>query len=477
MEAVKLFRALGAEPTGASASGPGTISGLQNLPVKSMKHSLVKILTLFAVVGILAAALPIASPNTPFPAVPAAQQTDLQAQLASADEVLGEMSRTTGLPIKAPLKKKILGRPAIEKYLTESLHAEYTPEELHVQEATLRAFGLVSRDFKLEKFLIAFYTEQAAGFYDPRTKTMNIADWVTPDMQAMVLAHELTHALQDQNFDLDKFLHATPDNDDATNARQAITEGHAMAAMMQHVLGPVDLGGLPSLEPLMAGVVDQQLKEFPAFTNAPFFFRLQALFPYLQGMAFMQSGLTHGGWKTLNSLFTDPPATTKELFEPEIYFGHKPLPKVSLPKTAPLSNVPGLRLLAQNTMGELGYYALLGQLISEDEAKRVALAWLADRYLLYEYSGKTDRAEKFVLVSRTKWSDAEKALSFFRDYETILQKKYPGLLPDAHSETDMFLGNVGANRVIVLRRGDEVLWAEGIPTAQIDAMLNYLKSL
>ena len=441
-----------------------------------MAHSFWRILTSIALAGMVAESL-VASPRAPNQAAPAAQQTDLQAQLAGADEVLGEMSRITGLPIKAPLKKKILGRPAIEKYLTENFHAEYTPEQLHAQEATLRAFGLVSRDFNLEKFLIAFYTEQAAGFYDPRTKTMNIADWVPPDMQAMVLAHELTHALQDQNFDLDKFLHANPDNDDETSARQAITEGHAMAAMMQHILGPVELTSLPSLEPLMASVVDQQLNEYPAFSNAPFFFRLQALFPYLQGMSFMQSGLAHGGWKTLNSFFTDPPTTTKELFEPEIYFNHKSLPQVSLPKPAPLSGVPGLRLLAQNTMGELGYYALLGQLISEDEAKKVALGWLADRYLLYEYSGKTDAAENFVLVARTKWSDAEKAHSFFRDYQTILQKKYPGLAPDARSGDDLFVGNVGANRVIVLHKGDEVLWAENISAAQTDAMLNYLKSL
>lgn len=439
-----------------------------------------KIPTLIAVAGIWSAVNSVA---VPFPqagvrqAASAAQQTDLQAQLATADKVLEEMSKTTGLPVKAPLKKKILGRPAIEKYLTENLHAEFTSEELHVQEATLRAFGLVSRDFNLEKFLITFYTEQAAGFYDPRTKTMNIADWVPPDMQAMVLAHELTHTLQDQNFDLDKFLHATPDNDDATSARQAIAEGHAMAAMMQHMLGPVDLASLPSLEPLMAGVVDQQLKEFPAFTNAPFFFRLQALFPYLQGMGFMQSSLAQGGWKTLNSLFTDPPATTKELFEPEIYFSHKPLPKVTLPKSAPLSGVPGLRLLAQNTLGELGYYALLGQLISEDEAKQVALAWLADRYLLYEYSGKTGGAENFVLVGRTKWADTEKALGFFSDYRTILQKKYSGLSPDAHSGADLFIAGFGSSRVLVVRKGDEVMWAEGIPAAQADAILDYLKSL
>ena len=252
----------------------------------------------------------IAPTRGPILAIPALQD-DLQSQLTTADTVLKEMSKTTGLPVKAPLKKQILGRPAIEKYLKENLHAEYSPEELHLQEATLKAFGLVSADFNLEKFLIEFYTEQVAGFYDPRTKTMNMADWIPAEMQSMVLSHELTHALQDQNYDLDKFLRAARDNDDATSARQAVVEGHAMAAMMQHILGQVDLGGIPSLEPMMAGMVDQQLSQYPAFSNAPFFFRMQALFPSFQGMGFMQKGLARGGWKELNTLFTNPPATTK----------------------------------------------------------------------------------------------------------------------------------------------------------------------
>jgi Zn-dependent peptidase ImmA (M78 family) len=118
------------------------------------------------------------------------------------------MSRTTGLPIRAPLKKQILSRAEIRKYLESSLQEEYTPQEIHVQESALKAFGLVSREFDLAKFLLAFYTEQAAGAYDPRRQTMFIADWPTEEMQKMVLAHELTHALQDQNFDLEKFLHA-----------------------------------------------------------------------------------------------------------------------------------------------------------------------------------------------------------------------------------------------------------------------------
>src|SRR5438876_9006511 len=178
-----------------------------------------------------------------------ASRANLQSLLSTADAVLKDMSEITGLLIKAPLKKQIVGRAEIKDYLTENLKQEYTPRELHQQEAMLQAFGLVSSDFDLAKFLVTFYTEQAAGVYDPRRKTMLIADWVGEDMQKMVLAHELTHALQDQNFDLQKFLHAVRDDDDASSARQAIVEGHATAAMMQEIIKPAALASLPSPQP------------------------------------------------------------------------------------------------------------------------------------------------------------------------------------------------------------------------------------
>jgi len=402
--------------------------------------------------------------------------------LAQADKTLQQMSELTGLPIKSSLKKQIISRAEVEKYLAENLHVEMTPQEIHIQEATLQVFGLVSPDFNLEKFLISFYTEQAAGFYDPHHKTMFIADWVEPDMQRLVLAHELTHALQDQNFDLEKFLKAARPNDDASNARQALVEGHATAAMIQQLIEPMKLEDMPALEPLMAQVIQQQFEEYPAFNRAPFFFRLQALFPYIEGMGFMQRGLQGGGWKRLNSLFNDPPNTTKEIFKPQAYFEKQQLPKVSLPHPAPLAGIPGLNFLAENTMGELGYYAVLGQLISEDEGKAVAAGWLADRYLLYERAaagpspGLTREGKEYTLVSQTRWSSSEAALAFFRDYQSILARKYPELAPDKRSTTDLFIGRVANGQVILLRKGDECLWAEGIPTGQSDAMLNWLNS-
>lgn len=393
--------------------------------------------------------------------------------LAQADGLLQEMSRITGLAIRAPLKKQIVTRAEIRKYVEENLHTEYTPREIHVQEATLKAFGLVSREFNFEKFLVDFYTEQAAGFYDPRRKTLFIADWPSEDVQKMVLAHELTHALQDQNFDLQRFLHAARGNDDATNARAAVVEGHATAAMMQQLVEPVELATLPSLEPMMAQVSHQRLEEFPAFSNAPFFFRVQVLFPYAQGMGFMQRGLTQGGWKRLSLIFSHPPATTKEIFEPGIYFDSQPLTKIELPRPAPLASVPGLVALDENVMGELGYYALLAQFISEDEAKSVATGWLADRYILYEGPAPN----QYALVARGRWSSHEASLAFFRDYHTILARKYPELAPDKRSSADLFLGTTASGQVILMRKGPECLWAEGVPAAQTGAMLNFLRSL
>jgi hypothetical protein len=402
-----------------------------------------------------------------------AQQQSAQELLSQADEVLQQMSEITGLPIKGPLKKQVISRPEIEKYLIQNLHEEMTPAEIHAQEALVRALGLVSRGFNLEQFLITFYTEQAAGFYDPKRKTMFIADWTPAESQGMVLSHELTHALQDQNWDLESYLHGAPGDDDATNARQAVVEGYATAAMMQQAAGGAELGQLPSIAPLLEMVVHQQFDEFPAFSSAPYFFRMQALFPYVQGMGFVQAGLQHGGWKGLNALFEQPPEYTKEIFEPQTYFSHQSGPQVALAHPPALEGVAGLQLLVENSMGELGYYGLLGQLISEDEAKALGPAWLGDRYLLYERSGGDD----YTLVARTRWASTEEAQAFFRDYHTILANKYSDLTASKPSGPDEFIASAANGVTILIRNGNECAWAEGVPAAKAENMLEWLRAL
>ncbi len=426
----------------------------------------------FLLIALLALAA-LAATRAPSDQTTAGPRPAQQPLLKQADATLEEMSRLTGLPIKGPVKKQIVSREESRQYVIENLHHENTPEEIHAQEATMKALGLVSRDFSLEKFLVAFYTEQGAGFYDPRRKTMFIADWLTPDLQQQVLAHELTHALQDQNYDLERFLHAARDNDDASAARQAVVEGHATAAMMQHMLGGANLAALPSLTPLMEPMLHQQMEAFPTFSSAPYFFRDMALFPYIQGLGLVQKALGQGGWKNADALFQSPPTSTREVFSPQAYFEHLKLPTVTLPRPPVLEQAPGLKRIEENTLGELGYDALLGQLVSDQEAKRTATGWQADRYIVYEDVGRG----RYALVARSRWQDAETVLAFFRDVHTMLGKKFPELAPDKRSAEDRFVATTASGAVIVLRRGEEVLWAEGVPESGTDAMLKFLSGL
>lgn len=411
-------------------------------------------------------------PTRPDQAKPPSQvkQSEL---LAQADQVLQQMSRITGLPIKSPVQKKIVSREEIRKILLHNLRTDYTPQDIHVQEATLRAFGLTPKGFDLQKFLISFYTEQVAGFYDPQTKTMYMADWIPTKMQGMVLSHELTHALQDQNFNLVQYMKDVKNKDDAESARQAVVEGYATAAMFQTMLGDTPISAMPGFDGALGPLIRQQMSEFPVFSKAPFFFKLQALFPYIEGASFISKGLRGTEWQGLNKLFTSPPSSTKALYQPSVYFNHVALPAVQLPEENPLDSLPGLERLDENTLGELGCNELVGQFLSENKASADCSGWMGDRYVVYEDAA----TQNYALLARTRWSSADSALTFFRDYHEILTKKYPDLSPDPHADAERIIARTASGDVILLCAGDEVRWVEGIPPARVDAVLRWLEAL
>jgi hypothetical protein len=403
---------------------------------------------------------------------PAAANRDSELQ-EEAGQILEQMSRITGLPIKSQVRYRVVNHAQVEQYIIHNLRSQYTPAQFHIQEAMLMAFGLVPPDFNLRKFLIAFYTEQAAGFYDPKTKTMYIARWLPQAMQSMVLAHELTHALQDQNFGLEEFLNAARRNDDASAARQAFVEGYATAAMVQQMIEPARLGNFFSIRALLGPVLAGQIAQFPVFSKAPFFLRYESLFPYAQGAAFAQDALRQGGWKQLNAVFNDAPESTKDFFDPQIYFQHVQLPKLALPQPKSLEHAKNMVFLEENTLGELGIYTLVGQLISQEEARKISPGWLADRYLLYQ----NRRTEGYAVVGSTLWSEPAFAQEFFHDEVTILRKKYPTLRTRGGSTDGRFLGRTSKGDVMVLLEGSAVEWAEGVPADRARAVLQVLRSL
>src|SRR5262249_25923829 len=129
------------------------------------------------------------------------------------DKVLDFVSKDSGLAIKQPVKRRLTTRDEVVAYLEKGLAEDKDAQRLRRSELVLKKFGLLPRDFDLQSFLVALLREQVAGYYDAKTKTVNLLDWLDAEQQRPVLAHELTHALQDQSFDLDKWLKDSDIND------------------------------------------------------------------------------------------------------------------------------------------------------------------------------------------------------------------------------------------------------------------------
>ncbi|MEO8869437.1 MAG: hypothetical protein ABI357_01250, partial [Granulicella sp.] len=168
--------------------------------------------------ALLAATLLVAVPvswgqqSAPATTKPETRITKDQAKelFRSVDEILSFVSADTKLPILHPVKRTMISREQVNKYLTEKFNEDEGTKRLERSEIVLKKFGLLDRDFHLKKFLVTLLTEQIAGYYDNKTKTVNLLDWIQPEEQKPVLAHELTHALQDQKVGLEKWSEVSP---------------------------------------------------------------------------------------------------------------------------------------------------------------------------------------------------------------------------------------------------------------------------
>ena len=162
---------------------------------------------------------------------------------------------------------------------------------------------MLPRTFDLHSFLIKLLTEQVAGYYDEKTRTMNLLDWNEPEMQRPVMAHELTHALQDQSFNLEKMskhdeevekhgldnLDELVRDDEASTCRSAVLEGQAMIVLLDYVLAPQgqSVEKMPQVVDLMQDSMDKS-RGNPVFDSAPLLLQEELAFPYRQGMKFIK---------------------------------------------------------------------------------------------------------------------------------------------------------------------------------------------
>src|SRR5580765_846053 len=250
--------------TGAPAGAPAS--------VRAVRRHLACIFTISLAICALAIA-PAQFAFTQEPATTAATRN--AALIAATDEVLKETSTLRQLSVVRPVPSSTQSRAEIARAVVKNLDEDTSAADMHAAEVTLKKLGLAPPDFQYRALMIRLLTEQVAGYYEPKTRQFHLADWIDVEGQKPVMSHELTHALQDQHFDLRRFEHWPKGDADAELAAHALIEGDATLAMVMYISSD-PMRFLKSLRSM-----DVQTKEFD---QAPRVIRESLLFPYQEGL-------------------------------------------------------------------------------------------------------------------------------------------------------------------------------------------------
>jgi hypothetical protein len=482
-----------------------------------MSKRISRSLALITLLTLLIAADPAKNSATgpaPQRATVASGVTRNAAIVAATTEVLKETSEIRELAILKPVKSGAQSRTQIERMLIKNLNEQMTAAEMHATEVSLRKLSLAPADFEYRPFIIKLLTEQVAGYYDPKVQEFHLADWLELEGQKPVMAHELTHALQDQHFDLRRFEKWPHGDSDAELAAHALIEGDATLAMALY-MAKNPLVALAFSRSLTTGVATEQ------FNQAPRAMRESLMFPYMQGMEWATQLYKRGGWALVSKAFTRLPLSSEQILHSEKYFNYERPIKVVLPDVAnlltaarepalshklsavlrqqstgtvgvapaPVAKGSSPRPLAENSRptahrplatdlwrridsdvnGEWSYYLILDQFLGAPaESRRAAAGWAGDRYALYE----GPKGQVF-LAQVTVWDSENDAREFFDAYTKRTELRYPGsrqlgsadsITRNSKLETRNSLSwQTTEGRVIIELRGLRVLILEGVP--------------
>jgi hypothetical protein len=363
------------------------------------------------------------------------------------DQLIKFSSEETGLPIKSQVKRQITTRTAVESYLDQKFNEDQSAKRLQRDEIVLKKFGLLDRDFILKPFLLALLKEQIAAYYDFKSKTVFMLDWVDIEEQKPVLAHELTHALQDQHSNLEKWSDQTPDGlslnstddtshlvrDEMDTARQAVTEGQATVVMMDYILKP--MGKSLVKNPEIMDFVKQRMAESqdsPILARAPLLLSESLLFPYREGLGFEQEvWMDQGRAAAFTGALDQPPTSSWEIINPREYEQRHTPAVPLLPNIHPLVD----KLYKPYDIGQIGQLDLhiLTELFGGDQAARKltpawdgGLYWAGERRDAKTSAGQAG-TDSIALFYLSAWKNAASAEAFASLYADELGRKYSGV--------------------------------------------------
>jgi len=344
------------------------------------------------------------------------------------EEIKAGVAALRGLEFKAEVPIEVKNRGEMRGYFQSELEREYGDEKLKNMALAYAKLGLFLQGLDLKKTLLDFYSAQVVAFYDPQTKKLVLPEDLgggiflgTVQFLArrdilgeMVLAHELTHALQDQHFSLKDRLAPSRD-DDRVSAFHAVIEGDATLSGFAYLFGGLDERSLAEVN---RSVQDSMEAARSSLSQVPEAIKEELLFQYYGGVSFVSRVLGQRGWFGVNQLYASPPLSTEQVLHPERYLDFPDPPtRIDLGNLSALFPA-GWTEIENNVLGELMVQVLFKQFLSEENANVAAEGWDGDRFVAFR------QGDEIAFVWGTVWDSSGDAEEFARRYRELLSKKY-----------------------------------------------------
>lgn len=299
-------------------------------------------------------------------------------------DIAAFVERTRGLRFEHPVAIDFLAEDDFRAELTAT-DRDLSDEDrvrLDQQVAEFRALGLISGDLDLLAEIDKLTGESTAAFYDPVTERIVVRGTdLDPAVRATV-AHEVTHALQDQHFDLEALEDEA--GDDGTVRIRSVVEGDSQVverAYIDQELSGAEQGEVQDRS--AAAVEGADVGDVPEV--------LQAVFgaPYAFGDPFVTYFHAQGGTSRVDDLFEAPPASEAPLLDPRRYG--------ELPEPVDTPAIPdGASTIDEGELGSLSWFLVLASRIDGRQALRAVDGWAGDRYVTYDQDGRVCVQARFL---------------------------------------------------------------------------------
>lgn len=237
-------------------------------------------------------------------------------------------------------------------------HRDSPAAEIALAQRESLELGFLKPGDNLSRIIDGSLTGQVLGFYDYDLKRLYVRNSTNqllgPGRYA--IAHEYTHALQDQHYGLKKLL---PDewrlryrNSDAISARHALTEGDAVTTQTLFIQRTYSAADVQALVKQQAGL---RLPVLPTAIQREFDFAYDDTYG---GVRFVSQLYQHGGMGAIDAAYRNLPNSTYVIMYPDAYRNGWRPSDVILHSVRGFS---GWRQTDDDVFGAFGYHLLLWQ--------------------------------------------------------------------------------------------------------------------